>query len=48
MLRSMRGPDGGPSLAVRALAVLVILGMAIAAAPLIVIPVIQYLFGLLH
>ena len=41
MLSELRGPDGGPRLRVRLLALLVVLGMVALTAPLVVGPLLQ-------
>lgn len=45
VLSDMRSPSGGPSGPLRFLALAVVLGMVIATAPLVVVPVIRYLSG---
>jgi hypothetical protein len=44
MLRSLRTPTGGPSLRARAVAVLVVVGLVILTAPVIVLPVMHWLW----
>lgn len=47
VLSRLRGPTGAPSLRTRLLAGLVVLGMVVLTAPLVVIPVVRWLAGLL-
>lgn len=45
MLSGLRGPDGGPSLRVRLLAALVVLGLIVLSAPLVLLPVLRAVLG---
>ncbi len=45
MLSTLRGPGGGPSVAVRLLAALVVLGLVVVTAPLFVLPLLHWLVG---
>jgi hypothetical protein len=45
VLSTLRGPDGGPSLRVRALAALVVLGLVVLTAPLVAFPLVRWLAG---
>jgi hypothetical protein len=42
MLTGLRGPSGGPSLRIRLLSLLVVLGLLIITAPLVMIPVLHW------
>ncbi len=46
MLSSLRRPDGSPSLGVRLLAALVVLGLVVLTAPLVITPVLDFLVAL--
>lgn len=46
MLRDMRSPSGGPSGPLRVLALAVVLGMLIATAPLVILPIFRGLSGM--
>ena len=41
MLSELRGPDGGPRLHVRLLALVVVVGMLVLTAPLVVLPLLE-------
>ena len=43
VLSSLRGPDGRPALRVRVLAALVVLGLVALTAPLVLVPVLDWL-----
>ncbi len=43
MLTRLRGPSGGPSLRVRLLSLLVVLGLVLLTAPLVVVPLMHWL-----
>jgi hypothetical protein len=43
VLSELRGPDGGPRLRVRLLALLVVLGLVALTAPLVVVPLVERL-----
>lgn len=45
VLGDLRGRSGGPNAPVRLLALLVVLGMIVAAAPLVVVPLARVLWG---
>ncbi len=47
VLRSLRDAEGGPSLGVRVLAALVVIGMLVLAAPVVLVPVLRWLAGAL-
>ena len=47
MLSELRGPDGGPRLRVRLLALAVVVGLVALTAPLVVIPLVQALLAAL-
>lgn len=47
MLRALRNPDGGPALRVRIVAGLVLLGLVVLTAPVVVIPLLRWLAGLI-
>ncbi len=47
MLSSLRGPDGGPALRVRVLALVVVLGLVLLTAPLVLVPLVRWLSGLI-
>ncbi|MDP9392872.1 MAG: hypothetical protein M3Q27_00785 [Actinomycetota bacterium] len=47
MLRSLRSPDGRPALRVRLVALLVVLGMVLLAAPVVLVPLVRWLFGVI-
>lgn len=47
VLSELRGPDGGPRLRVRLLALLVVLGMVALTAPLVVVPLVERLLAVL-
>ena len=47
MLRGLRNPEGGPALRVRLVAALVLLGLVVLTAPVVVVPLLRWLAGLL-
>lgn len=46
VLRTLRRPDGSPSIAVRLLAALVVLGLVVLTAPRVLMPVLDLLVSL--
>ena len=47
MLRSLRDAEGGPSMGVRVLAAVVVLGMIVLTAPVVLVPLLRWLAGAL-
>lgn len=45
VLRDMRTPAGGPNAAVRLIALLIVLGLVVATAPVVMLPVLRWLGG---
>ena len=45
MLGQMRGPSGDPNARIRLLALLVVIGMVVLTAPVVLIPILDALFG---
>lgn len=45
MLRDMRTPRGGPNAGARLVAVLIVVGLVVATAPVVMMPVLNWLTG---
>lgn len=45
MLRALRAPDGGPALRVRLVAALLAFGLLLLAAPLVLVPLLRWVFA---
>ncbi len=45
MLSGLRDPTGGPSLRIRALSLVVVLGLVLLTAPLVLLPLLRWLVG---